>query len=171
MLFFMRFQDKEYRVRVESRGGQLFASFNGEKEVPLDLVYFGNDCSFVDDTKVFSANVLGVKDEYIVWRPEGNLAFAVESEYRRIVGMLRGQEMGDENNVYAKMPGKIVKVLARSGDRVEKGAPVLVMEAMKMENEIRATQTGQIRNICIQEGQAVETGTLLIELTPEDETT
>jgi len=164
MLFFMRFREKEYRVRVESRLGQTYVRFNDEPEEAVDLVYFGNDCSYVKDTQVFHANVTGNKTNYTVWRPEGNLELELESEYRRIVSVLRGQELGDENAVHAKMPGKIAKLLVKVGDSVDKGSPVLVMEAMKMENEIRSPMAGTIRQICVKEGQAVETGTLLVEL-------
>jgi 3-methylcrotonyl-CoA carboxylase alpha subunit len=49
--------------------------------------------------------------------------------------MLRGQNLENENNVYAKMPGKIVKISAKPGTVVERGTPLMVMEAMKMENQ------------------------------------
>lgn len=169
MLFFIRYQGLEHRVRVESREQQIYVAFDDDKEEPVDLVFFGNNCTFLEKDRVFHANVVGKKDEYTVWRPDGNLTFSVESEYRRIVGLLRGQELGNENNVYAKMPGKIVKILAKVGDQVEKGNPVIVMEAMKMENEIRAALTGEVVNIMVKEGQAVETGTILMELKPAAE--
>ena len=165
MLFFIQFQNKEYQVRVESRQNQTFVRFENEKESSVDLVYHGNDVNFIHDNRVFHANVVGEKVDFTVWRPKGNLTLGVESEYRRIVGLLRGQELENENAVYAKMPGKIVKIMKKVGDSVEKGDSVVVMEAMKMENEIRATATGQIANIWVKEGQAVETGTLLVELT------
>ena len=166
MLFFIHYQGKETRVRVESRNQQTFISVDYGEEHQVDLTFFGNDCTFLYDNNVFSANIVGKKVDYTVWRPEGNLNFVVESEYRRIVGMLRGQDLQLENNVYAKMPGKIVKLLAKVGTQLEKGDPVLVMEAMKMENEIRANIAGQVKNVCISEGQAVETGTLLMEVEP-----
>lgn len=169
MLFFIHHQGKEYRVRVESRNRQLYVTFGDEKEEPVDLIYYGNEVSFIQANQVFYANVVGKKTDYTVWLPEGNLNFTLESEYRRIVGMLRGQELGQENNIYAKMPGKIVKVLAKVGDQVEQGTPVMVMEAMKMENEIRAGLPGTVMNILVGEGQAVETGALLIELAPSEE--
>jgi biotin carboxyl carrier protein len=167
MLFFIKHQGKEHRIRVESRNNQLYVAFNEESEEPIDLVYYGNDCMFIHQNKVFNANVVGDKADYTVWRPGGNLNLVVESEYRRIVGLLRGQELEQENNVYAKMPGKIVKILRKVGDPVSKGDSVIVMEAMKMENEIRVTLSGKVSNLCVSEGQAVETGTLLMELTPE----
>jgi len=62
----------------------------------------------------------------------------------------------------APMPGKIVKVLVSEGDAVEAGRGVLVMEAMKMENELKATRAGTIQEIRVKEGQAVEMGALLL---------
>lgn len=168
MIFFLRRGEAEHTVRVEFKQGKLMVKFDDRPEQPVDLVYMGNDCNFIEDKRVFSANVVGGKGESTVWRPEGNITFSVESEYRRIVSLLRGQELSSENNVYAKMPGKIVKIVAKVGDVIEKGAPLLVMEAMKMENEIRSTIAGKITNICVKEGQAVETGVLLVEMGSED---
>ncbi len=167
MLFFIRYKDKENRVRVESRNHQIFVKFNEEPEEAVDLAYYGHDCSFLDKDISFSANIVGNKEDYTVWRPAGNLSFEVESEYRRIVSLLRGQEFENENNVYAKMPGKIVKVLAAEGQAVEKGQSVIVMEAMKMENEVRTARAAKVTKVCVKEGQAVETGELLMELSLE----
>ena len=64
--------------------------------------------------------------------------------------------------VRAQMPGKIVRVLVKVGDEVAKDQPLLVMEAMKMENEIRATAPGRIETLKVSEGQAVESGADLI---------
>lgn len=62
----------------------------------------------------------------------------------------------------APMPGKIVKVLVAQGEVVEAGRGVLVMEAMKMENELKAARAGTIQEIRVKEGQAVEMGALLL---------
>jgi biotin carboxyl carrier protein len=164
MLFFIQHEGKEHRVRVESRQNQVYVTFDDCPEEAVDLVFYGNDCMFIHQTKVFHANIVGDKVDFTVWSPSGNFNLVVESEYRRIVGLLRGQDLTHENNVYAKMPGKIVKISAKMGDKVKKGDPVMVMEAMKMENEIRSVVDGTISNICVKEGQAVETGTLLAEL-------
>lgn len=168
MLFYIRYRDKEYRVRVESKNQQLMVTFGNEAEKAVDLTFYGNDCTFLDADSVFNANVVGNKTDYVVSRAKGNLSFAVESEYRRIVGLLRGTELEQENIVYAKMPGKIVKILKKTGDKVEKGDSVMVMEAMKMENELRASISGTVLSVMTQEGQAVETGALLMEIKPEE---
>ncbi len=61
----------------------------------------------------------------------------------------------------APMPGKVAKVLARPGDAVQEGQPVVVVEAMKMENEIRSPKAGKVVELHVQEGQAVEAGAKL----------
>jgi biotin carboxyl carrier protein len=167
MLFYIRHQNKDYRVRVESKDEKMHVVIDDGPEEAVDLIYSGNDCMFLHEDSVFHANVVGDKGEYTVWRPEGNLHFTVESEYKRLVGLLRGQDLDQETHVTSKMPGKIVKIIAKVGEVVEKGTSVIVMEAMKMENEIRTSSTGKIKKICVKEGQAVETGALLIELEVE----
>ncbi len=56
------------------------------------------------------------------------------------------------------MPGKVVKVLVKVGDEVKAGTPVVVVEAMKMENELRCTRDGVVKEIPVVEGQTVESG-------------
>jgi len=168
MLFYIRYQGEEFKVRVEARDSQYWVAVGNDAEQPIDISFYGNDCTLLHEKGVFHANVVGEKSDYTVWRPEGNLSFSVESEYRRIVGLLRGQNLQVENNVYSKMPGKITKITSKVGDKVEKGQGLLVMEAMKMENDIKAAVDGEIKNICVKEGQAVETGTLLVEINPAE---
>lgn len=64
----------------------------------------------------------------------------------------------------APMPGMIVRVNVQVGDAVQPGAPVIVMEAMKMENELRAQTAGTVSAVRVQPGAAVEKGAVLVEL-------
>jgi biotin carboxyl carrier protein len=66
--------------------------------------------------------------------------------------------------VRAQMPGKIVRLHVKAGDFVEKDQVLLVMEAMKMENPIKAPQAGMVSTVAVTEGQAVETGADLLQL-------
>ena len=66
--------------------------------------------------------------------------------------------------ILAPMPGMIVRVSVKAGDRVEAGQGVVVMEAMKMENELRATAAGTVRSVEVSPGTAVEKGALLVAL-------
>jgi pyruvate carboxylase subunit B len=64
----------------------------------------------------------------------------------------------------APMPGLIVRIAVAEGDTVQAGQGLIVMEAMKMENELRAPGNGTVRRVTVATGTAVEKGTILIEL-------
>jgi acetyl/propionyl-CoA carboxylase alpha subunit len=64
--------------------------------------------------------------------------------------------------VASPMPGKVVVVLAQVGDEVEEGQGLVVVEAMKMENELRSPKGGKVARVAVEAGQAVEAGAPLI---------
>lgn len=80
-------------------------------------------------------------------------------EYLRAAGV--GARQG---RVTAPMPGKIVKVEAKQGDAVGEYQGVVIMEAMKMENEIKSPLAGKLLAVHVKEGQAVEKGQILFEV-------
>lgn len=73
----------------------------------------------------------------------------------------RGPESAERRQIVAPMPGKIIRVLLKPGDRVETGQGVVVVEAMKMQNEVRSPKSGTIDRISVAEGQAVSAGDVL----------
>jgi pyruvate carboxylase subunit B len=64
----------------------------------------------------------------------------------------------------APMPGLVVRVNVKAGDQVGQGQGLVVMEAMKMENELRASAAGTVKSVNVNPGTAVEKGTVLIEM-------
>jgi biotin carboxyl carrier protein len=69
-----------------------------------------------------------------------------------------------KEGIWAPMPGKIVDVLIEVGDTVEVGEGVLILEAMKMENELRAHKKGTVTSVLVKRGDSVERGQLLVAL-------
>jgi pyruvate carboxylase subunit B len=67
-------------------------------------------------------------------------------------------------HLVAPMPGLIVRIAVKAGDRVQPGQGLVVMEAMKMENELRAAASGVVKRVAIAERTAVEKGALLLEM-------
>jgi biotin carboxyl carrier protein len=67
-----------------------------------------------------------------------------------------------EQRILAPMPGRIVRVLAAVGDEVALRQPVVVIEAMKMENELRAPKAGRVKEVAVESGASVEAGRLLV---------
>jgi biotin carboxyl carrier protein len=80
---------------------------------------------------------------------------------RRMRGVA-GAHGGGLQRIVAPMPGKVVRVLVKAGDEVKPRQGLIVVEAMKMENELRAAGEGRVREVFVQEGQSVEAGTALV---------
>jgi pyruvate carboxylase subunit B len=84
---------------------------------------------------------------------------------RALTGAGKGPRGGD--TIRAPMPGLVVRVLVQSGEVVEAGAGMVVLEAMKMENELRAVGAGVVQAVRVEPGMAVERGEVLVELAEE----
>lgn len=71
----------------------------------------------------------------------------------------------NENHISASMPGTVVKVLVEKGEKVERGDHLMITEAMKMETTVQAPFSGIVKDLFVLNGDAIQTGDLLIELT------
>ena len=67
-----------------------------------------------------------------------------------------------EQKIVAPMPGRVVRVLVAAGDHVEPRQPVIVVEAMKMENELRSPKAGRVTDVAVAAGTSVEAGRVLV---------
>ncbi len=108
------------------------------------------EAGLVDIDDGFDVEVLGIRHQVEVIDPR-----------RKALRMAAGATGGV---VKTAMPGRVVRLLVGEGDEVEKGAPLVVVEAMKMENELRAPREGTVRRIAVSPGDLVEAGTVLVEL-------
>ncbi|MBI2997486.1 MAG: biotin/lipoyl-binding protein, partial [Deltaproteobacteria bacterium] len=72
-----------------------------------------------------------------------------------------GIQLEGRQEISVPMPGKVIAVLVSEGDRAEKGQGLVIVEAMKMENEVRSPIAGEVREIRVKAGDAVEAGAIL----------
>ena len=89
---------------------------------------------------------------------------AVEGLEEEKAGPRAATVVASEGAVVAIMPGKIIRVLVAEGDEVAEGDVVCILEAMKMENELKAPQSGTVQSLHVQPGQDVEAGAVLAEI-------
>ncbi|WP_028398882.1 pyruvate carboxylase [Ectobacillus panaciterrae] len=85
-----------------------------------------------------------------------------------IKGVVTQRVKGDRDNpnhINATMPGTVIKLLVKTGDQVKKGESVAITEAMKMETTVQAPFSGVVKEVYVKDGEAIQTGDLLIELT------
>lgn len=101
------------------------------------------------------------------WRLEA----VVEDERRLALNRWAGSRevKGGKWTLRAPMPGLVVKVEVREGDEVVEGQALLVVEAMKMENELRAEAAGRVSRVAVEAGEAVEKDQALLEILPLEE--
>lgn len=83
---------------------------------------------------------------------------------RRWSGTAAGAQTGGRENVRALMPGRIVRLLVAPGEHVAAGQALLVIEAMKMQNEMKAATTGRVVSVGVREGDTVPAGAILVTI-------
>ncbi len=88
-------------------------------------------------------------------------AVSVVDPRRKALRMASG---GEVSALRSPMPGRVSRVLVSLGDEVKKGQPLCVVEAMKMENELKAPKDGKVKKILVEAGSLVETKAVLVEL-------
>jgi biotin carboxyl carrier protein len=91
----------------------------------------------------------------------GTTHVAVALNGRRRAGEERGHTVSGPQRITAPMPGKVVRVPTRAGDAVRARQTIVVIEAMKMENELKAGRDGIVGELHVSEGESVEAGALL----------
>jgi len=103
----------------------------------------------------------------LVFRVNGNqFAVHIADQYDQLVRQL-GLHLGGgqkQNTVKAPMPGLVLNILVSPGQMVQKGDPLLILEAMKMENVLKAAGEGQVKAVKVLQGMAVDKGQLLLEM-------
>jgi glutaconyl-CoA/methylmalonyl-CoA decarboxylase subunit gamma len=150
---------------VELPSGELSVEVAG-RAVQADVVALGRQLSIRVDGKVVDLTTEGSPPDIGVVARGYRTYLHVESERQRAADAVKkGGRSVAENAIRAPMPGRIVKVLVAKGDQVSAGQPILVMEAMKMENEIKAKAAAVIGEVHVSAGTAVESGAKLVTLT------
>jgi acetyl/propionyl-CoA carboxylase alpha subunit len=167
MKYFVTLGETELSVNLDAEGAHfgdesISAHVEDVSGTPVHMVTIGTE---VHRVLVRRERERG-KGCYALW--VGGYKFEVEAldERSKIIRELSG----DKNKatgpapIIAPMPGLIVRINVGVGDEVHAGQGVVVMEAMKMENELRSASGGKVKTILVQPGTAVEKGTRLVEL-------
>jgi len=133
--------------------------------VDVDVVAIGSQLSVRIDGKVVDLTTEGEPPDLGAIASGQRAYVRVESERQRAADAAKKGGRGPREKVaVSPMPGRIVKVLVQKGDEVEVGQPLLVMEAMKMENEVRAKAAGAVAEVHVTPGAAVEANATLVTL-------
>jgi biotin carboxyl carrier protein len=152
--------DAKRTIEVEEREGQLSVTVEGVTRTLTVRTLGPGRYSWIDGTRVVSAEVEKIGEKLAVTLRGETITVDLVEASREEVPVLApaGRRASGPTSLRAPMAGRVVKLLARPGDPVKAGQGVVVIEAMKMENEVRATREGRLRELKISEGAAVESG-------------
>jgi len=161
VIFDATVEGRTYRVEVKARQDGYLVAVDG-RSLEVDWCPAGGDlASLIIDGHSYELGVSRENGGYAV--ALGSARLLVElSEGARVAGPLSRKAPSGPSKITAPMPGKIVRLLASPGQEVAAGQGLVVIEAMKMENELRAPRAGRVKEIQVREGQTVEAGALLV---------
>jgi biotin carboxyl carrier protein len=153
-----RLDQHKYRVIVDGEEHEVDARDCGPDLLSVLIDNVSHDISYSNDDTAFQLNFRN---------PYFNIE--VLDERRMRMRRVRSElELSGPEVIKTSMPGKVVKILVEPGREVEPGSGVIIIEAMKMENEIRCRNGGIIKEVHVEVGQTVEGGITLIEIEPPD---
>jgi biotin carboxyl carrier protein len=160
MLYDVTIDGNSYRLELDRVEGCWSCRLDG-RTVEVDAVLARPDVlSLRIGNQAYEIKSERVGNDWHLWA--GSLRFACEvRDPRALRSRARVADEQGPRKLTASMPGRVVRVLVREGDAVEAGAGVLVVEAMKMQNEIKSPKKGKIQKMLAAEGIAVNAGDVL----------
>jgi biotin carboxyl carrier protein len=160
MIYDITIDGTQHRLELDRVDGRWSCRVDG-RDVEVDAVLARPDVlSLRIGNNAYEVKCERTASDLYVW--VGSARFAVEvRDPRSLRGRARALDDHGPRKLTAPMPGKIVRVLVTQGAEVEAGAGVLVVEAMKMQNEIKSPKKGTIQKILVSEGAAVNAGDVL----------
>jgi biotin carboxyl carrier protein len=144
------------------------ANLNGEI-VNYELQILGNNTYLIRiNNSIYEVSVKQVNNEKFSFLVNGNKIDLVarselEERANKIMEAAKSS-LSSTVEVNAPMPGMILKINKNNGEEINQGESVLILEAMKMENDLKSPSTGKIKKLFVSEGNAVEKGDLLFSI-------
>lgn len=160
MTYHVTIDGKTHRVELDHTEAGWSCRLDG-REVQVDAVLARPDVlSLRIGNRAFEVKCERVGSETHYW--VGSQRFSAEvRDPRSLRGRLRATDEQGPRKLTAPMPGKVVRILVAQGAVIEAGAGVIVVEAMKMQNEVKSPKKGTIQKILVSTGAAVNAGDVL----------
>lgn len=170
MYFEAEVKGKKYNIEVKEHKTHWFVSLQGEGENAENFDISKDDYTQVDDAismiflgKHYMLDASPSDDGYMIYTGNSYRNVVIHNDesllHRSLMG---GGSLSNADKLSAGMPGKIVKILVSAGQKIDAGTPVIIMEAMKMENEMKAPGPCVVKEIKVSEGASVESGATLV---------
>ena len=159
-------EGKPIHVSIKKAGQGHIEGEIGEKPFTVDFIQFDENQLKIMLNGKTETIYCSVNDEFQTLVNFHGLNFACRrnDQLNDSIDYARKDDHNDKSGLISPMPGKVVKINVKEGDEVKSGTIMIVVEAMKMENNIVATANAKVKKICVSEGQMVDNKMQLIEL-------
>jgi pyruvate carboxylase subunit B len=168
--YFLDINGRPHEVELTERLGVLSVLVDGE---PLDLSYSVVDglgqFLVLSEGYSYGVSIEGTQTELGITIAGSLYDVHIEDERERAAGAAERAAGKKGGLVKSVMPGVVVELMVEEGQTVEEGQPLLILEAMKMQNEISAPHGGLIEAVYAVAGKAVAAGEKLVQIAPVDE--
>jgi len=145
-----RKEENNFRIKLKDKTIHLACEFVNDHEILLNV-----------DGKIHNAIICSNTTSHTVYLNGHSFKLEKKSAAQILSGVREKHAIRD---IKTSMPGRIVKVLSQEGDLVEEGQAVLILEAMKMQNEIKSPQSGTLTQLKFKSGDSVEAGVVLFTI-------
>ncbi|MFH0930810.1 MAG: biotin/lipoyl-containing protein [Candidatus Zixiibacteriota bacterium] len=167
MEFEFLLEDKTYKISIEKKGEKYSVDF-GNKKKEFDCQVISPNCLSMEiDGKIQTVYLAETEnkryifiqgEQFVIQEKETTRAKRKEEES----GLSEGKQL-----ICAPMPGRILKILVSEGEKVKKKQSLAIVEAMKMEHEIKSALDGIVKKVNFKENQMVDTEEPIMELEEE----
>jgi len=165
MQYVAKIEDKSFIININELDGELEVKLDG-KQIEVDFVQVKppNFFSFLVNNKSFDVEIIKNSEGYWVNMDGRKYECFLEDERISKIKDIAGfkKDILQEKEIKTPMPGLVVAIEVKEGDTVIAGQGVAIVEAMKMENELKAKFDGKVKKVKVKPGQAVDKNDVLI---------
>jgi biotin carboxyl carrier protein len=163
MAYVVELGQHAHRIEVHPTGDSLFTIDIDGAPRTVDSRRIGQTTySLLIDGRSVVAEVSADGDQFTVTIAGEVFRMRLVDERKRKITLGQPEEEHGRREIRASMPGKVVEVLVQVGDLLKRDQGVVIVEAMKMENELKSPAAGEVKEILVKAGQAVEANQVLV---------
>ena len=160
-MYIVKVDNQEYKIEIKKHGAQFAVVLNNKKFDVEVLSYDGNSqLTIVIDRRPYT--IFFDSDSQVFVNGEAYATEVIDEQIQKLIKANPEAAQKKELTISAPMPGLVIEVEVKEGDSVKQGQGLMIVEAMKMQNEMKAPRDGIVKKILVKKGQTVNSKDALV---------